>query len=35
MASQNGLAGTVANLLALGANAALLDQVRACIYVQT
>ena len=34
-ASANGLAGTVAALLAHGANAALADKVRACIYVQT
>ena len=34
-ASENGLAGTVATLLAHGANAALIDAVRACIYVQT
>ena len=33
-ASENGLAGTVAALLALGANAALAEEVRACIYVQ-
>ena len=35
VASENGLAGTVAALLALGANAALADKVRACVYVQT
>ena len=35
VASQNGLAGTVAALLALGSNAALADAVRACIYVRT
>ena len=35
LASKNGLAGTVAALLALGANAALADKVRACIYVRT
>ena len=35
MASENGLAGTVAALLALGANAALADKVRTCVYVQT
>ena len=34
-ASANGLAGTVAALLALGANSALADQVMACIYVRT
>ena len=34
-ASENGLAGTVAALLALGANAALADEVRTCVYVQT
>jgi len=34
-ASEDGLAGTVAKLLAHGANAALEDEVRACIYVQT
>ena len=34
-ASVNGLEGTVAKLLAHGANAALEDEVRACIYVQT
>ena len=33
-ASDMGLAGTVAKLLALGANAALIDEVRACICVQ-
>ena len=33
-ASENGLAGTVAALLALGANAALADEVRTCVYVQ-
>ena len=32
VASENGLAGTVAALLALGANAALADKVRACVY---
>ena len=31
-ASENGLAGTVAALLALGADAALRDVVRACVY---
>jgi len=30
MASAEGLAGTVAKLLALGADAALTDKVRAC-----
>ena len=35
VASENGLAGTVAALLALGADAALVDKVRTCIYVQT
>ena len=35
MASENGLAGTVAKLLSLGANAALADEVRTCICVQT
>ena len=34
-ASENGLAGTVAALLALGANAALADRVRTCVYVRT
>jgi hypothetical protein len=34
-ASKNGLAGTVATLLAHGANAVLADKVRACIYVRT
>ena len=36
VASANGLAGTVAALLAHGANAALAEEgvVRACIYVQ-
>ena len=33
-ASEKGLAGTVAALLARGANAALADYVRACVYVQ-
>ena len=32
-ASQQGLAGTVAKLLALGADATLTDEVRACISV--
>ena len=35
VASENGLAGTVAALLALGANAALADEVRTCVYVRT
>jgi hypothetical protein len=35
MASENGLAGTVAKLLSLGANAGLADKVRACAYVKT
>ena len=35
MASKNGLAGTVAKLLSLGANAGLADEVRACAYVKT
>ena len=34
-ASKNDLAGTVAALLALGANAALADKVGTCIYVRT
>ena len=34
-ASAEGLAGTVAKLLALGANAALTDKVRACTYMNT
>ena len=34
-ASENGLAGTVAKLLSLGANAGLADKVRTCICVQT
>ena len=33
VASFNGLAGTVAKLLALGADSTLTDEVRACIYV--
>ena len=35
VASENGLAGTVAALLAHGANAALADKVRTCVYLRT
>ena len=34
-ASQSGLAGTVAKLVSLGADAALTDKARACAYVKT
>ena len=34
-ASEKGLAGTVAKLLSVGADAALTDQARACAYVKT
>ena len=34
-ASEGGLAGTVAQLLSLGADAALKDEVRACTCMQT
>ena len=34
-ASENGLAGTVAALLAHGANVALADEVRTCVYART
>ena len=35
MASEGGLAGTVAQLVSLGADAALKDKVRACTCMQT
>ena len=35
VAAEKGLAGTVAKLLALGADAALTDEVRACAYIRT
>lgn len=35
MASKNGLVSTVAKLLAIGADAALVDMVRACSYMNT
>ena len=34
-ASENGLAGPVAKLLSVGADAALTGKVRACAYVKT
>ena len=35
MASEKGLAGTVAQLVSLGADAALKDEVRACTCMKT